>query len=362
MKGKDLKKIIGNNIKNSIKEIGYKQDFVAEKLDISRQTLNNYMSGNTSIDIEKLIKLSELLKRNVDFFYKDSYKFGNYLFRSDSKVDKDTKIKFEEKMRKYIEIEKLIGKKTIPYMLEVYLEKINKKFIDSISQKLRCFWNIGLDDPIANAISLLESNGIKVMQFNSSDNKISGFSAFNKKIGYCIYLNSNCTAERQIFTAIHELAHFIFHKNDYDKDLISKVDDEKEEIANYFAGMFLIPRNSLKKFCEENYFRKIDFKEICYIKKYFNVSAESIIKRLYQEKIVNEFEYKKLREEANKEVGIMGEREPLNENDFTINFRFISLVKNAYLENKITTSKVAKMMDLSIIESNRLAEEWLTNG
>lgn len=362
MKEKNIKIIIGNNIKNSIKEMGYKQDFVAKKLDISRQTLNNYMSGNTSIDIEKLIKLSELLKRNVDFFYKDSYKFGNYLFRSDSKVDKGTRIKFEEKMRKYIEIEKLIGKKTIPYMLEVYLEKINKKFIDSIAQKIRCFWNIGLDDPIANTINLLESNGIKVMQFSSSDHKISGFSAFNNKIGYCIYLNSKCTIERQIFTAIHELAHFIFHRNDYGKDLISKVDDDKEEVANYFAGVFLIPGNSLKKFCEANYFRKIDFKEVCYTKKYFKVSAESIIKRLYQEKIINESEYKKLREEANKEVGTIGEREPLSEKDFTNNFRFISLVKNAYLESKITTSKVAGLMDLSIIESNRLAERWLSNG
>lgn len=361
MKGNDIRKVIGNNIKNSIKEIGYKQDYVAKKLNISRQTLNNYMGGSTPIDIEKLIKLSELLKRNVDFFYKDNYKFGHYLFRSDSKVENSTKVKFEEKVRKYLEIEKLIGKETIPYMLEVYLEKFNEKFINNIAQKLRCFWNIGLDDPIANAINILEINSIKVLQFDSSEDGLSGFSAFNNKIGYCIYVNSSCTAERQIFTAIHELAHFIFHKNDYEQDLISKVNDEKEEIANYFAGVFLVPGNSLKKFCEDNYFSKIDFEEVCDIKRYYKVSAEAIIKRLVQENLINESEYKKLREEANKGVGPKGEREPLSEKDFNINYRFISMVKNAYLENRVTTSKVAKLMDLSVIESNRLAERWLTN-
>jgi Zn-dependent peptidase ImmA (M78 family)/DNA-binding XRE family transcriptional regulator len=362
MKKNDLRKLIGNNIKNSIKEMGYKQDFVAEKLDISRQTLNNYMSGITPIDIEKLVKLSELLNRDIDFFYKDNYEFGRYLFRSDSEVNNSTKVKFEERFRKYLEIEKLIGKETIPYMLEVYLEKFNKEFINNIAQKLRCFWNIGLDDPIANTINLLESNGIKVLQFDSSEDGLSGFSAFNSRIGYCIYVNNTCTAERQIFTAIHELAHFIFHRSDYQRDLISKVDDEKEEIANYFAGVFLIPGNSLIKFCEANYFSNIDFQEVCDIKRYFKVSAEAIIKRLAQENLINKSEYKKLREEANKDVGPEGEREPLSEKDFTINYRFISMIKNAYLEKRVTTSKVAKLMDLSAIESNRLAERWLTNG
>jgi Zn-dependent peptidase ImmA (M78 family)/DNA-binding XRE family transcriptional regulator len=362
MKGNGLRKLIGNNIKNSIKEMGYKQDFVAEKLNISRQTLNNYMGGTTLIDIEKLIKLSELLNRDIDFFYKDNNKFGRYLFRSDSEVEDGTKVKFEEKVRKYLEIEKLIEKETIPYMLEVYLEKYNEKFINNIAQKLRCFWSIGSDDPIVNAINLLESNGIKVVQFDSPEDGLSGFSAFNKKIGYCIYVNSACTVERQIFTAIHELAHFIFHINDYEKDLISKVNDKKEEIANYFAGVFLIPGNSLKKFCEDNYFNKIDFKEVCDIKRYFKVSAEAIIKRLIQENLINKSEYENLREEANRDVGPKGEREPLDEKDFTNNYRFKSMVKNAYLENRLTTSKVAKLLDLPVIESNRLAERWLTIG
>jgi Zn-dependent peptidase ImmA (M78 family)/DNA-binding XRE family transcriptional regulator len=359
---KDLKKIIGNNIKNSIKELGYKQDFIAKQLNITRQTLNNYIKGTTLVDIEKLIKLSELLKRNMDYFYKNSFEFSNYLFRSDVRVEKNTKIKFEEKIRKYIELEKLIKKKTIPYMLEVYLDKCNEKFIESIARKLRRFWNIGLNDPIVNPINLLESNGIKVVQSEYIDNKLSGFSAFNDKIGYCIYINDRSTIERQLFTAIHELGHFIFHRNDYNKELISKSDEEKENIVNYFAGVFLVPGESLKNFCEENYFQKIDFKEVCYIKKHFHVSAECIITRLYQEKKINEDEYKKLREEANIVVGKKGEREPLNKEEFINNFRFKSLIKNAYLENKITTSKVASLMDLSVIESNRLAESWLSNG
>ena len=53
--------------------------------------------------------------------------------------------------------------------------------------------------------------------------------------------------------------------------------------------------------------------------------------------------------------------EPAEVGDLTNNFRFSSLVKNAYLESKITTSKVAALMDIPIIESNRLAERWLSD-
>lgn len=339
--------------------MGYKYDFVSQKLNITRQTLNNYINGITLIDIEKLIKLSELLKRNIDYFYKDNFVFGNYLFRSDSEVDNITKVKFEERIRKYLEVEKLVGKKTIPYMLDVYLEKLDKEFIETIAQNLRRFWNIGLLEPINNPINLLELNGIKVLQFSSPDHEISGFSAFNDKIGYCIYLNSNNTIERQFFTSIHELAHFIFNRKDYGIELSAKENEGKEKIANYFAGVFLVPKDSLNKFVEENYFKKIDFEEVCLIKKYFNVSAECIIKRLFQEGKIDKANYEMLRNEANEKVGSFGEREPIEKKYFIDNFRFNNLVKNAYMENRITTSKLAELLNIRMDEANREAEKWL---
>jgi len=81
MKGINLSKTIGKNIKNAIKESNLSQEEVSKKIGISRQTLNNYINGITLIDFEKLLDVANLTGRNIDFFYKTNQLFRNYKFR-----------------------------------------------------------------------------------------------------------------------------------------------------------------------------------------------------------------------------------------------------------------------------------------
>ena len=66
---KDLNRRIGKNIKWALKGSALSQSKAAEMLGISRQTLSNYMSGSTPIDIDKLLKIAEITGKTASRFY-----------------------------------------------------------------------------------------------------------------------------------------------------------------------------------------------------------------------------------------------------------------------------------------------------
>jgi len=361
MKKENLNIIIGENIKRALKESHFSQEQVSKKLNISRQTLNNYISGSTLIDFEKLITIADLTNRSIDFFYKANKAFSNYKFRSDIPIDTELKIKFEERIRKYDEIEKI--NKILPTQLKIglYLDKFDKALIANIAEKTRCLLDISQNNPVINPIYELEKNNIKIIQFPVANRDVSGFSAYNDKIEDCIFLNSKCTAERRFFTAIHELAHLIFHKDDYQGDL--KVENEKikEGIADEFAGLFLVPTELLDEFIKDNFIYKFSLNDIINIKKYFNVSAKCIIKRLFNEEKINENEFNQLNKKIDDMVDPYSEPEPIELNRNIENNRFINLVKKAFLDGKITVSKIAELLEISVDDANKKALEWSNN-
>jgi len=357
----NLSETMGENIKRAIKESNLSQEKVSKKINISRQTLNNYINGVTLIDFEKLLGIANLTGRGIDFFYKTNGLFGNYKFRSDVSINNKLKIKFEESIRKYDEIEKI--NKIYPHYLDIaiYLDKFDRKYIATMAEKVRCLFEIDPNSPIANPIYELERNDIKIIQFKAGNRDISGFSAYNHRSGYCIFLNSECTIERRFFTAIHELAHLIFHKSDYEGDIKIEKENIKEEIANEFAGSFLVPANALKEFCDEKFIEKVGFEDVMSLKKYFNVSAKCIIKRLLNEKVINEKEYEYLDKKIDSKVSPYDEYEPIEKERNTENYRFINLIKKAFFDEKITVSKVAELLEITVEEANKKVLEWADN-
>lgn len=57
---------VGEKIKTCRKEIGFSQEYVSEKINVSRQTISNWENGKTLPDIYSLISLSELYNISLD--------------------------------------------------------------------------------------------------------------------------------------------------------------------------------------------------------------------------------------------------------------------------------------------------------
>ena len=386
---KDLNERVGKNIKWALKGSALSQSKAAAMLGISRQTLSNYMSGSTPIDIEKLLKIAEITGKTVSQFYMDpDYEyaisndsdqylisdqkditsiikakealFESYVFRSDITIPLSLKNKFEQKIRQYAEIERINEISPYQFKIDSALNKFDKPQIELIAQKIRGLFEIGPATPISNPVYELERNNVKIIQFPEDNQDISGFSAHNDELGYCIYLNSKCTIERRFFTAAHELAHLIFHKKDYTRQDKSDIktgtdssshtdsglniiykDKIKEDIADEFAGLFLVPSNSLASFCKNNFIENFIFENVIILKKYFNVSAKCMIKRLLKEGYIAKSQYTELNEETDKRIDPYHEYEPIEKSRIVENHRFRNLVHRALANKKITESEAA---------------------
>lgn len=76
---------LNKNIYNLRKERGFSQEYMAEKINVSRQTISNWELGEISPNPEQLLLLSKTLETSVDnllgnnMFFKDSNEKTNYI-------------------------------------------------------------------------------------------------------------------------------------------------------------------------------------------------------------------------------------------------------------------------------------------
>lgn len=57
---------LNKNIYNLRKEKGFSQEYMAEQINVSRQTISNWELGETSPNPEQLLLLSKVLETSVD--------------------------------------------------------------------------------------------------------------------------------------------------------------------------------------------------------------------------------------------------------------------------------------------------------
>lgn len=76
---------LNKNIYNLRKERGFSQEYMAEKINVSRQTISNWELGEISPNPEQLLLLSKTLETSVDnllgndMIFKDSNEKTNYI-------------------------------------------------------------------------------------------------------------------------------------------------------------------------------------------------------------------------------------------------------------------------------------------
>ncbi len=75
---------LGNNIYNSRKEKGLSQEKLAEKINVTRQTISNWELEETSPNPEQLILLSEVLNQSIDELVGNEFEPTNIKEKNDS--------------------------------------------------------------------------------------------------------------------------------------------------------------------------------------------------------------------------------------------------------------------------------------
>lgn len=240
----------GDRLKSARKYRGLTITDLANAIDVTKQSISQFESGQITPLFETLMKIVNVLKFPRDYFYEEDdidIKLGNTYFRALSRMSKKEESVQKEKTR-------ILGKLFNFFNEYIEFPQLNLPEFDEgltikdKAMKLREYWGLG-EEPITDIIYALEKNGIIVTSFLTDSDNIDAFSEqqnINGEKRYFIVLgNDKWSATRRQFSAAHELGHIILHDGfleieDMTKEEIRNMENE----AHTFAAAFLLPANA----------------------------------------------------------------------------------------------------------------------
>jgi len=124
--------------------------------------------------------------------------------------------------------------------------------------------------PIRNLIEILEDHGVVVIRQDFGSSKIDGVSIFSKGGRPIIFVNETQAKSRQIFTAVHELAHMVMHRYPRPDEIAEREGDE-------FTAEFAMPADDIRRdFASIKY---LTLESLQNLKIRWNVSMAALLRR-----------------------------------------------------------------------------------
>lgn len=367
-----MKDVIGRNLKKARELSGISQEKLADLLGVSRATLSAIENGHIVIDSSKLLAAARVLGRPVsDFFQEEEGAFA-LLYRGavDATTPPTVRSAFERFCKAYWELEEIVGvaDSQLPppdYSASPGAESRPEQFAVQVASSERQRLGLGERDPIVNIFQLLEEQGVRIFRCQVEHDEVFGVSAFSPKYGPCILLNAANTIERQIFSLAHEYGHLLMHRRYYQSPEPSAGLDKEhpmEIMANVFAANLLVPAAGLRDvFLRDIGQKKIGLEDIVFLKRYFKVSAQMLLRRLRDAGLVPKQDSDNLAAELEGRVSAKEEFAPLNDDvlrDWTAVSRFKHLARKVALEGMVSLGKLAELTNQNVIDARKQVQEW----
>lgn len=338
----ELIDIFPQRLKSARKMAGLSMDGLVDKLNniVSKSAIGKYEKGLMLPESDKLLALAKALNVTTDYFFRPMvHKLVSVEFRRKAKLSVSAKEQIQEKaldyLERYVEIEDLMNRRTkFSNPLKNYSVK-SIQDAESAALELRKKWKIG-ESPVVNLLDLLEDNGFKIFEFETSED-FDGLSAWVDKIPV-IVLNKKSDNLRKRFTALHEMAHLI----------LKYPSKDSEKLCHAFAGAFLIPAHILKR--ELGVKRiSIALPELIAIKETFGISVQALVMRAKASDIVSDAFVKDFFMHVNKNR-IKDEKGWGNFTGIEQANRFHHLIYYAAAEDIISQSKGANLVGESLVQ------------
>lgn len=321
----DLTTIIAQNITRLLEEKNLTQGELSSFLDISRQTLSNYLKGSSTIDSVRLVKTAQFFGVPVNELLETSTPaHAPMLLRSVVKshdpID-SVESKVFEYLKRYAQLANTSQPTTkfLPEQHDLYFNykdsmvsinydlpkvpPIKYRIDDQLRSEIFSIADyqrrlLGLND--SGAIELIPAiiqRGIKLFFLDFKSTNIFGLSICDNTFGCCIFVNNNPNVpiERQLFTVAHEYAHIILHRPLFSPEnsapLSVQYSEFIDKMADTFAGRLLCPPDVIRPYAK--YFDSPDatlksiFLFAVRLKKKLHISLSSLLVSLNQNGILN---------------------------------------------------------------------------
>jgi Zn-dependent peptidase ImmA (M78 family)/transcriptional regulator with XRE-family HTH domain len=265
-------------------------------------------------------------------------------------------------------LEKVMGER-IPFKLKKTRAQCSRDRVIEAAGLCRKELGLKPSEPIYDICGLLEHAGVKVLSVPMASDGFFGLSVGEEDGGPAVVVNvwERISVERRIFSAAHELGHLMLHPQAYDVTQTEENREEEQE-ADRFAGHFLMPGDGFRKeWKEASGLHWVD--RVFKVKRIFRVSYKTVLHRLvedgvaessiwmrfqqaYQQKFKRKLPFKE-------EPMAMDSSEPFGLQRFDFfEDRFSRLTKEAVENDKISVSRGAEILGISIEEMQDLLENW----
>ena len=338
---------------------GMTQDALGEKVGVTRQTIAVWESGDRQPTIEQLGRLARSLGVSLDLFLeKEVGTEPVLLFRADmpTALSQDLRYILTQKVEDYAAIEQIVGAEpALPESRKVPDQALEA--IDTHAERIRNWLGVETG-PLGDVLALLEDRGIKIIQCPLPQ-QVSGFSAYTEELGGVVIVNADHAAERQYFTAIHELVHLIYHRMEYRKPTAPKVKgkDPREKFADAVAGAVILPRSAIEEELGFYQNRWIPEPVLQYIKQRYYVSMKAVLFRAEQSGIISSKQRGQQMGKLIEKYGKTDEGERLAKPK--ILSRLERLVFQALSYEKISSSRAAEILGRPIIDIRQALLAWV---
>ena len=361
-------KDIGKNLRRYLSLKGYSIATFSMECGIGTATLSNILNDKSSPTSSTLIKITDKLDISFNALLADNPKLKTLRFKIDKELSAREKAQRDQIivdstlwLTNYVELEDITNQHN-----DFIFTNIKSKDPLEAAHEVRSILNLSPDEPIRDIVSLIEKSGIKVYLHPFNFQRTFGLSINKEDGGPAIIVNTDdsLSLERRIFTIACELGHLILHQDSYNGQVELESPQEVKE-ADIFASELLVPQKALEQKLKE--YKGLSWYEVVLqIKKYFFVSYKTILYRLKNmpnatlytnEAFLKLYNVPYAHTKASP-LDTVIEVEPLLNISF-IETRYSYLVREAYENEKISITRAAELLNLSINEMRNLISNWL---
>lgn len=247
---RSLPKMIPMRIKEAREASDFSVDSFAEHLGVTRQTIAQYETGQTTPSGEVMSRIIALTGQPPSYFVTvrnhqdDTTPFWRSLKRMEGHHRRRVvrRLQWAQDITAYVE--------RFIHLPDVNLPKIDfdpalddEEQIERAAEKLREHWNLGLG-PIKDLTTILETNGVMLVREPVNCDDMDAVSVWQNGRPFILFSSQVASGPRSLFNLAHELAHVLLHAG---VELTVHTLDKIEKQANRFAGAFLLPRETFSQ-------------------------------------------------------------------------------------------------------------------
>jgi Zn-dependent peptidase ImmA (M78 family)/transcriptional regulator with XRE-family HTH domain len=360
-----MQELLGRRIREMRERLGITQRQLAEQAGFSaHQTVSEVERGGRGVKAWELVRIARALRTDTQALLStECLEEPPVVLWRDQPAENASVMEasFLQRCRQYHQLETLLGVPTSPGLLEMSVDPATVDHQDarSLAETISRFLKLG-SRPAVSLFRVLENDYRIKIWYESMGDKGSAASVVGD-FGYAILMNRDQAPWRRNYSFAHELFHLITWKSLPPELLMSNdsLRERVEGVAQVFASNLLLPTDIVTlEFDRRVQSGKIKYADLIEIAREFDVSTEALLWSLVHLKRLGRADVE--RALADQHFRAM-DRDTMPKRWWqppTLPERFVRLAFWAFQEGKISRSRLAQLLETSLIDLQQTLMEY----